>query len=211
MPVIVVAAQDDNAAGADAGVTDWLVEPFSSVYARARVRAWLMRTRCRWLRPPLPDDEEQRVAALQRLGILDSGPEERFDRLTRLAAALFDVPFVLVTLIDRDRQAFKSCHGSIARETSREVSFCAHAILRDEVMVVPDALRDARFADNPVVLNEPRIRFYAGFPLALPCGSRIGTLCLIDTRPRQLDEAGLGLLRDLGRLVQQELRATPGP
>ena len=93
------------------------------------------------------------------------------------------------------------------RESSREVSFCAHAILRREVMVVPDALLDPRFADNPAVTDDPHVRFYAGYPLAAPGGSRVGTLCLVDTRPRDIDGAGLRLLGDLGGLVEQELAA----
>jgi ribonuclease BN (tRNA processing enzyme)/CheY-like chemotaxis protein len=210
VPIVIAAQQEDTEAGAEAGVTDWLVGSFSTVYARTRVRAWLLRVRCRWTRPPLPGDEERRLAALRGLGILDTQPEERFDRLTRLVAALFDVPIALVSLVDSDRQWLKSCHGLATRETPREVSFCAHAILRREVMIVPDALRDPRFADNPMVTGEPRIRFYAGYPLVLPCGSCVGTLCIVDTRPHQLDEAAIRLLRDFGSLVQQELTAV-GP
>jgi CheY-like chemotaxis protein len=212
VPVIVVAArQEEAAAGAAAGVTDWLVEPFSAVYARTRARAWLMRARCRWANAPAPAGEERRLAALRRLGILDTAPEERFDRLTRLAAALFDVPVALVSLVDQNRQWLKSRHGLAARESPREVSFCAHAILSPaEIMVVPDTLQDARFADNPAVTGEPRVRFYAGCPLVLSDGSCIGTLCLIDTRPRELGEAAVGLLRDVGGLVRQELSAGAG-
>jgi GAF domain-containing protein len=190
-------------------VTDWLVRPFSGVYLRTHVRAWLLRGHCRWLRAPVPDNEELRLAALRRLGILDTQPEERFDRLTRLAAALFDVPMALVSLLDRDRQWLKSTCGLDVRQTSREVSFCAHAILRREVMIVPDALLDPRFADNPVVTGEPRIRFYAGCPIALPGGEFGGTLCLLDTRPHQLDATGIRHLQDLALLVERELRSSP--
>lgn len=207
VPVVLLARQEDPAAGAAAGVTDWLAEPFSGAYARARVRAWLLRAACRWRPAPAPPDEERRLAALQGLGILDTEPEERFDRLTRLAAALFDVPIALVSLVDQDRQWLKSCQGLSVRETPREVSFCAHAILRREVMVVPDTLLDPRFADNPLVLGEPRIRFYAGYPLSLPGGECVGTLCVVDSRPRRLDQAAVQLLRDLGSLVERELAA----
>jgi CheY-like chemotaxis protein len=212
VPVIVVATARQEEAGAAAGVTDWLVEPFSAVYARTRVRAWLMRARCRWANAPVLEGEERRLAALRRLGILDTPPEERFDRLTRLAAALFDVPLALVSLIDQNRQWLKSCHGEVStRESPREVSFCAHAIATPgESMVVPDALRDPRFADSPVVTSAPRVRFYAGCPLVLEDGSCVGTLCLIDTRPRELDEAALRLLRDVGSLVRQELATGAG-
>ncbi len=205
LPVVIVAADEDAAAGEAAGVSDWLLKPCSSIYARTRVRAWLLRSHCRWLRAPAPENEEQRLAALRQLGILDTQPEERFDRLTRIAAALFDVPIALVSLVDRERQFLKSTCGLNVRETPREVSFCAHAILSQEVMVVPDALLDDRFADNPLVTGEPRIRFYAGCPLALPCGNFAGTLCILDTRPHRLDVADLRHLQDLARLVEREL------
>jgi CheY-like chemotaxis protein len=205
VPVVLVAAEEDRALRADADVTDWLVTPFSEVYARTKLHAWLMRAACRWQRAPTPRDEGQRLAALQKLRILDTPPEDRFDRIGRLAAALFEVPIVLVSLVDRDRQWFKSCLGIPDTGTSRELYFCAHAILGKDTMVVPDTLRDERFADNPLVRDEPRIRFYAGYPLVLE-DMRIGTLCLVDTRPRQFDETKLNLLRDLGRLVEQELR-----
>ena len=209
VPVMLTAGQEDEAAGAAAGVTDWLLKPFSDAYVRTRVRAWLLRMPCRWQPAPRPADEERRLAALQRLGLLDTPPEERFDRLTRLAAALFDVPIVLVSLTDHDRQWFKSHYGIDAKEFPREVSLCAHAILRNEAMLVPDTLLDPRFAENPLVTRPPRIRFYAGCPLFVPEGICVGTLCLLDTRPHDLAEARLGLLQDLGSLVQQELTAAP--
>lgn len=212
LPIIIVTdREEDAAAEAGEGVSDWLVKPFSLSYARTRVRSWLLRTPCRWARAPIPPDEEARLAALHRLAILDTPPEERFDRLTRLGAALFDVPVALVSLIDRDRQWFKSAHGAPAQETPREVSFCAHAVASRAPLVVPDALLDPRFADNPTVVGGPRVRFYAGQPLILPEGSCIGTVCLIDTRPRHLDEAGLRLLRDLADLVTGELLSKKAP
>jgi GAF domain-containing protein len=149
--------------------------------------------------------EQLRQRAVERMMILDTPPEERFDRLTRLAAAVFDVPIALVTLVDHDRQWFKSRHGLDLVETHRDISFCAHAVLREEVMVVPDTLRDSRFAGNPVVRGEPFVRFYAGYPISDEAGTCFGTLCLIDTRPRDLDQAQLGLLRDLGILVRREM------
>jgi phosphoribosyl 1,2-cyclic phosphodiesterase/DNA-binding response OmpR family regulator len=205
LPVVILAGEEGSVAEGGIGVTDWLVRPFSSVYLRTHVRAWLLRSHCRWLRAPVPDDEELRLAALRRLGILDTQPEERFDRLTRLAAALFDVPMALVSLLDRDRQWLKSTCGLEVRQTSREVSFCAHAILRQEVMIVADTLLDSRFADSPVVTGEPRIRFYAGCPIALPSGELAGALCLLDTHPRQLDPAKIRHLQDLAILVEREL------
>jgi phosphoribosyl 1,2-cyclic phosphodiesterase/CheY-like chemotaxis protein len=210
VPVVILAQEEDAAGGAAAGVTDWLVAAFSSVYARTRIHAWVLRSHCRWLRAALPEDEEQRLADLRQLGILDTRPEERFDRLTRLAAAVFDVPMAMVSLVDRDRQWLKSTRGMGIRETSREVSFCAHAILRREVMVVPDALLDPRFADNPFVSGEPRIRFYAGCPLFTPSGSCVGTLCVLDTRPHEPDGTAIRHLQDLGVMVEREL-AQPAP
>src|SRR5262249_27212312 len=111
IPVIVVADTEDSEAGAAAGVTDWLIRPFSTAYARTRIRPWLLRTQIRWARPPLPTDEEQRLATLYSLKILDTPAEQRFDRLTRLAAGIFGVPVALVSLVDRERQWFKSAHG----------------------------------------------------------------------------------------------------
>ena len=186
-------------------VSDWIRAPFSTQYARTRIRTMLLRVACRWQRPPVPEDEPQRLAALQRLQILDTAPEERFDRITRLASALFDAPVALVTLVDADRQWFKSRVGAGQQESSREVSFCAHAIHQPEPLVVTDALNDDRFADNPMVSGGPRVRFYAGHPLATPDGYRVGTLCVVDTRPRQPTAQQLTLLADLAALVQREL------
>lgn len=157
--------------------------------------------------PPVPQDERRRLDTLRSLNILDSSPEERFDRLTRLARRLFGVPVALVSLVDEKRQWFKSCQGLEVRETAREVSFCGHAILQDDVLLVPDAALDERFQDNPLVLDDPAIRFYAGCPLQVPNGSRLGTLCLIDREPREFDEDDLTLLRDLARMAEQELAA----
>jgi phosphoribosyl 1,2-cyclic phosphodiesterase len=207
LPIIVVTGSDARAAG-DECAGDWLVKPFSVSYARTRIRAALLRTPCRWSKAPIPPDEERRLAALANLGLLDTPPEERFDRLTRLAAAIFDVPTALVSLVDRDRQWFKSALGSDVRESPRETSFCAHAVVSKTAMVVPDALADPRFAENPMVKGGPRVRFYAGQPLILPDGSCVGTVCVIDTRPRDLDQRSMGLLRDIGELVRRELLLT---
>lgn len=157
--------------------------------------------------PGKPANEAVRVQVLHDLKLLDTAPEERFDRLTRLAKRLFNVPIALVTLVDKERQWFKSCVGLDTTETPRSVSFCAHAILRDELMLVPDAREDERFHDNPLVTGEPHIRFYAGYPLTVPSGNKMGTLCLIDTKPRDLDEEERALLRDLAGMAEQELMA----
>lgn len=157
--------------------------------------------------PPKPADEATRIDTLRSLNVLDSSPEERFDRLTRLAKRLFDVPIALVSLIDTDRQWFKSHQGLEVTETPRDISFCGHAILGDGVFLVPDAAQDERFSDNPLVTDEPHIRFYAGCPLVVGDGQKLGTLCLIDRRPRRFGEEDLALLRDLARMAEQELAA----
>lgn len=155
--------------------------------------------------PPIPPDEAQRLAALHALHILDTPPEERFDRITRLAQRLFDVPIALISLVDASRQWVKSRAGLDVEQIPREMSFCAHAILGRGPFVVRDARVDPRFSDNPLVTGEPAIRFYAGWPLADPAGHTLGALCLIDRRPRQLSEADLQVLRDLAALAEQEL------
>jgi PAS domain S-box-containing protein len=152
----------------------------------------------------LPRDEDARLHALHSLAVLDTPAEERFDRITRVASALFDVPIALVSLVDANRQWFKSCVGLDLPETPRAVSFCAHAILGRGTLVITDTLADERVADNPFVTGEPHVRFYAGRPLR--AGDQpLGTLCLIDLRARTLDERELGLLDDLAAWAEQEL------
>lgn len=158
--------------------------------------------------PPPPADETERLASLRALGILDTPPEERFDRITRTTAALLDVPIALVSLVDVNRQWFKSCVGLDDRQTDRSVSFCGHAILQDGVFVVPDALDDLRFADNPLVVGEPHVRFYAGAPLRDASGHALGTLCIIDRRPRQFSAEGRSRLTDLAAWATSELTTT---
>ena len=159
------------------------------------------------MQAPLPPDEAQRLVALRELGILDTPSEERFDRITRVARRVFDVPIVLITLVDANRQWFKACLGVSYRETERSLSFCAHAILRPETMVIPDTLLDARFCNNPVVIDKPYVRFYAGRPLAGPSGHRLGTLCVVDVRPRILTSEDLCVLDDLAGWAEDELNA----
>ncbi|MDH5511591.1 MAG: response regulator [Gammaproteobacteria bacterium] len=155
--------------------------------------------------PPNPKDENQRLSALRSLAILDTPAEERFDRITRIAQRLFDVPIVLVSLVDAERQWFKSRVGLDVSEAARDISFCGHAILQSGPFVVPDATQDIRFRDNPLVTDEPLIRFYAAQSLTDLAGNRLGTLCLIDRRPRQLDDTQLQLLRDLASMAETEL------
>lgn len=156
---------------------------------------------------PLPRNEGKRLATLRSLNILDTPPELRFDRITRLAQHLFDVPIALISLIDENRQWFKSRQGLEACERPRDISFCTHALLEDDIFIIPDALQDPRFADNPLVLGEPFIRFYAGYPLAAPDNTKMGTLCIIDCRPRHLSESDLETLRDLGGIAADELNS----
>jgi PAS domain S-box-containing protein len=157
---------------------------------------------------PLPQNESERLDALQRYEVLDTGPEQKFDDLTLLAALICQSPIALISLVDAERQWFKSRVGLTTSQTPRSVSFCGHAILEDDVMVVPDAAADARFADNPLVTGEPNVRFYAGAPLLTPGGQALGTLCVLDRVPRELTPAQLDALRALARQVvaQLELR-----
>jgi len=157
--------------------------------------------------PEHPENESSRLDTLRSLNILDTSAEERFDRLTRLAKRLFGVPIALVSLVDANRQWFKSCQGLDASETPRDISFCGHAILGEEIMVVEDATQDKRFHDNPLVTDNPNIRFYAGIPLTVANGSKLGTLCVIDRQPRVLTDEDRDLLNDLGRMVEQEIAA----
>ena len=160
------------------------------------------------LKPPPPIDETARLMSLHSMRILDTPSEERYDRLTRVARRTFGVQICLVSLVDSDRQWFKSKQGLEACETSREISFCGHAILEDEVLVVGDASEDTRFADNPLVTGAPHIRFYAGCPLKDPSGYRIGTLCIIDSEPRQMSDDEIETLRDLAAMVENEVRVS---
>lgn len=160
------------------------------------------------MQPPVkPEDEGVRVNTLRALDILDTPPEERFDRLTRLARRVFNVPIALVSLVDTERLWVKSRMGEAMTETAREISFCGHAILGNELFLIPDTLTDVRFFDNPLVQDNPHIRFYAGYPLAVPNGSKLGTLCLFDMQPRELDVEERALLRDLAQIAEQELAA----
>ena len=203
-PLLVVADEEDIQAWTKIGVSGWLIRPFSLAYARTRIRACLLRTACRWERALTSQDEERRLESLYDLGILDTPPEERFDRITRLAASIFKVPMALVSLVDRERQWFKSTYGLNVTETSRETSFCAHAVSSREVLVIADTFQDPRFADNPLVVEAPRIRFYAGCPLFVGANC-VGTLCVLDDRPHQIDAEAVSLLHDLAVLAEIEL------
>lgn len=160
------------------------------------------------MKSPAPaDDELERIKDLRSLNILDTPSEERFDRLTRMAKRIFDVPIALVSLVDENRQWFKSCIGLEVSETARDISFCGHAILGDQVFIIPDSREDERFLDNPLVLGEPFVRFYAGCPLKLSNNRKMGTLCIIDTKPRNMNKEEIELLEDLACMVESEMAA----
>lgn len=157
--------------------------------------------------PPIPVDEQERLSQLRSLAILDTPPEERFDCVTRMARRLFGVPIALVSLVDENRQWFKSCFGLDVSETDRRISFCGHAILNKGALVIEDASQDERFADNPLVTGDPYIRFYAGQPLHSLSGQAMGTLCIIDQEPRSFGQEDLAMLSDLAGMVEREIMA----
>ncbi len=157
---------------------------------------------------PLPQDEAERLVAVRSLRILDTPAEERFDRVTRVAQRVFGVPISMVSLVDQDRQWFKSKQGITAAESPRDLSFGAHAVLSDETLVVPDAREDERFFDHPWVGGPPYIRFYAGHPLKSSDGHRLGTLAIADVSPREMAPGDLQALRDLASFVQDELQVS---
>lgn len=152
-----------------------------------------------------PVNEEGRIAALEKYAILDTDPEQPFDDLTLLASFVCKTPTALISLVDEDRQWFKSRVGMDASETSRDIAFCSTAILQADVLVVPDALLDERFRDNPLVASDPHIRFYAGAPLINEDGYALGTLCVVDRTPRELAPEQREALKALSRLVLAQL------
>ncbi len=156
--------------------------------------------------PPLHPQEEKRMQALEELGLLDTEPEERFDRITKKAVKELHAPISTITLIDKDREWFKSCEGLDMKESPRNISFCGHAMLADDVFIVEDTLKDERFRDNPSVVGAPYIRFYAGAALYdrktnLP----VGVFCIKDTRPRMMDSVEIAKLLELASEAEKEI------
>lgn len=157
------------------------------------------------IEPVEPANEAARLDYLLRLKVLDTPLEARFERITRIVCQSLNVPISAVSMVDEDRQWFKSIQGLDVSETPRNVAFCAHAIHQDDMLVVPNTLEDSRFVQNPLVTSDPKIRFYAGAPLIMGDNIRIGTLCAIDKKPRQFEVDQLMVLRDLADMVQSEL------
>ncbi len=155
--------------------------------------------------PVIAANETARLSALHRLQVLDTPPEPAFDRIVEIARSVFDVPIALISLIDSERQWFKAKCGLAVSETHRDLAFCSYTILHDTVLVVPDATRDPAFAKNPLVTGEPHIRFYAGAPLITEPGIRLGSLCIIDRRPRRFDESDARTLAGLAQVTVGEL------
>jgi sigma-B regulation protein RsbU (phosphoserine phosphatase) len=154
---------------------------------------------------PVVIDERERLADLRALSLLDTPAEERFERIVRLLIDVFQVPIAYIALVDADRQWFKSQRGLPVAQTPRDVSFCGHTIAQDELLIVPDTTRDARFHDNPLVTRGPQLRFYAGYPLAGPNGHHVGTICLADTSPRQFSAREVETFREIATLAEREL------
>lgn len=159
------------------------------------------------IEPRFPENEKERLASLRALGLVDTPPEERFDAIVRLASQVFEAPIAYISLVDDEHQFFKAKVGlGDSCETSRGKSFCGHAILEEEALVIPDTHADPRFSDNPMVTGEPFTRFYAGQPLRSKEGYNVATLCLMDARPREFSEHDRAVLRQLGRLAERELQ-----
>lgn len=154
---------------------------------------------------PRPDDENERLKSLQHLRVLDTSREERFDRITRLASRIFDVPVATIGFIDAERLWFKSSHGFALREVARDSAICAHTILQDELLVIADTKSDPRWRDHPHVIGDPHLRFYMGHPVYAQDGRRVGSFCIVDYRPHAVTADDFQAFRDLAGWVQTEL------
>ena len=154
---------------------------------------------------PIPDNEKERLLSLYALKILDTPAEERFDLFTRIATKVFDVPISTLTLIDANREWFKSCQGLEKHEGARAISFCGHALVEDEILVIEDTKEDKRFANNPLVTGAPYIRFYAGVPIMSADTQRVGVFCIKDVKPRKFSKEDRQALKELATLVEHEV------
>jgi type IV pilus assembly protein PilB len=217
IPIIVIAPAGSESETSDLlsqGVDDVLHEPIDAGKFRSRVTS-VMRSRGLWaeteevMRPLIPQDEAERIVEFRLSGAVDSEPEERFDKITRMAQRIFSVPFAGISFVEGERQWFKSRVGLPIADRARDLSFCGHAITSDEVFVVEDAVLDPRFAQNPMVLDDPHIRFYAGQPVKGPGGHNVGTLCVMDKLPREFTDEDRETLRDLGEMVEKEFKSEP--
>jgi GAF domain-containing protein len=153
----------------------------------------------------VPDNETERLDALYDYKILDTNPEPAFDELTLLATYICKTPIALISLLDRERQWFKSITGPMPSETSRDIAFCSYCILQTDLMIVPDTLEDERFINNPLVISDPKIRFYGGYPLITDAGFAIGTLCVMDFMPRNLALAQTESLKLISSQIMRQL------
>jgi hypothetical protein len=216
MPIVVLAPEGSETETTDLltqGVDDVLFEPLDAGRFRARVTS-VMRSRGLWaeteevMRPLIPQDEAERLVEFRLGAAMDPGPEERFDKISRMAQRVFTVPFAGISFVEGDRQWFKSKQGLPLQDTTREQSFCGHAINGEEALVIEDAVLDPRFAQNALVLEEPHIRFYAGHPVKGAGGHNVGTLCIMDKLPREFTDDDRETLRDLGELVEKELKSS---
>lgn len=158
------------------------------------------------IKAEIPANEEARLDALQHSHLLNTPLEQGFERITQITKRIFDVPIAAISLIDKDMQWFKSVVGLEAKESPRELTFCAHTILNDQWLIVDDAQTDDRFADNPMVIQPPSLRFYAGYPIHAGSDQRIGALCIMDRRPRQMSSYEKAILKDMASLVDIEIR-----
>lgn len=156
---------------------------------------------------PIPKNEEERMLSLHKLGILDTPPEERFDKITRIATKIFHCPISTLTLVDAKREWFKSCRGISETESGRAISFCGHALLSNDIFVVEDTKKDKRFFDNPMVVGKPYIRFYAGVPIMSADGQRVGVFCVKDTKPRKFSKEEEEILKGLASWAQLEINS----
>ena len=210
VPVILV-TRGNHPASLESGIaTDWLEAPFTLSNARTKIRAWALRAAIRWIRAEIPADEHARQGGTDAQAIVASPPDGRFDRLTRIAAAAFDVPVALISLVEGDRHWYKSRLGPNASDVSRDLDFCSQVVLQKLATIVPDTLQDKRFSGSEKAPDGSRMRFYAGVPLLPGDGRCIGTFCIADTQPRAMSSADMALLHDLGALALRELKGQPG-